>query len=23
MAEGFGKVILGDNWTVMSGGIEA
>lgn len=23
MAEGFGKVILGDDWTVMSGGIEA
>lgn len=23
MAEGFGKVILGDEWTVMSGGIEA
>ncbi|UXV36908.1 arsenate reductase (thioredoxin) [Staphylococcus simulans] len=23
IAEGFGKVILGDNWTVMSGGIEA
>lgn len=23
MAEGFGKVILGDEWTVLSGGIEA
>ncbi|PTK34594.1 arsenate reductase, partial [Staphylococcus nepalensis] len=23
MAEGFGKVILGDDWNVMSGGIEA
>ncbi|ATF31285.1 arsenate reductase (thioredoxin) [Staphylococcus simulans] len=23
IAEGFGKVILGDDWTVMSGGIEA
>ncbi|MDU0419276.1 arsenate reductase (thioredoxin) [Staphylococcus simulans] len=23
MAEGFGKVILGDDWTVISGGIEA